>query len=149
MVSRVRGQVTYQAVRTAGRHSLLFPREEQDLLYGLRKSRHCAQNVLRSARGIVAHSRPGALVTQSGAMTHSQSWAIDCLHQHSFRVRSATTDRTISPEEVALVRSFKSSARRRSQTRRCASTWTSPSCAHSDKIGFTASVLTSSTGCTS
>jgi hypothetical protein len=176
MVSRIRGQVTYQAVRKAGRQSLLLPREEQELLYCLRKFRHSslplrAKRVMRLARGIVAHSRPGALMTQGGVITLSKSWAIDWLHHHSFRVRSATTDRTISPEEVARVGPPFFQELREAQVTNPAlcfnmdeffmrsgdgtADWTWEEAdkgkrmnvaIRSDKIGFTASVLTSADG---
>jgi hypothetical protein len=108
MISRMRGAKEYCEVRPAGRHSLLRESETTELLFCLRKFRNSslplrAKRVMRLARGILRHHRPTVLATQGGFMTLSKSWAIHWLHDHGFRVRGATSDRTVTPEEVARV----------------------------------------------
>jgi hypothetical protein len=108
LISQYRRMVELNVGNRTGRPCLLTAAEEEELLGTLAEMRGssvplCARLVASIAKGIVEHLRPGTTTHTDGALRVSRSWAAKWLAAHGFRVRAATTDRTISAEAICAL----------------------------------------------
>jgi hypothetical protein len=107
-VGRIRRGAARAGVKRTGRKPLLKGALEERLFASLQHLRAAglplsAAKVAAGAKGILSRDKNGITDDQGGPAKFSVSWATKWLKRNGFRVRSATTDRTIGAEEIAAL----------------------------------------------
>ncbi len=97
----------YFSVKKRGRSELMTTNEKADLLKGLallrsaKKAKSVTARLVSSAgKGIIEKGRPAVLKEHGGPVTFSKETARQFLLREGFSVKCATTDRTVSEEDI-------------------------------------------------
>ena len=104
-VSQYKGMRSLENIGSRGRRGLLTGKESSLVLQAFDKMREQAVPVYAAlvasvARGIKEQSSPKSTSLKGGPLKFSLSWAKDWMKQNNIRVRHATSDRTVTPNEV-------------------------------------------------
>ena len=104
-VSQYKGMRSLENIGSRGRRGLLTGKESSLVLQAFDKMREQAVPVYAAlvasvARGIKEQPSPKSTSLKGGPLKFSLSWAKDWMKQNNIRVRHATSDRTVTPNEV-------------------------------------------------